>query len=304
MKRDTEKNPLVSISIITYNQIGFVKETLESALEQDYDNLEVVVADDGSTDGTSEIILQYAEKYPGRLVPIVGGPNLGITGNSNRALKACKGKYVAFQGGDDVLLNKKISTQVEWMERRKNYVISYHDVEVFDSESGNLLWTWFEKFKPRVGDAGTVIKHGTFMPATSVMIRREKCSNLYFDSRIKIASDWLFWIDVLANTEMMIGPIEEVYARYRRHGNNVTSVSKHFFQEILDTLDIVKNRYPNYANYCKSRRSFIHLQEAKNRFSNEKKLACSLVFESLRPRNGFGFFGLATWLRKIFGLRV
>jgi len=80
---DTNNQPLVSIHIITYNQIDFIHDTLTSALEQDYENLEVVVADDGSTDGTAEVILEYAKKYPNRLLPLVGGPNLGITGNSN-----------------------------------------------------------------------------------------------------------------------------------------------------------------------------------------------------------------------------
>ena len=127
--------PLVSILIISFNQEAFIEEALKGALEQDYENLEVVVADDGSTDRTPDIILSYADRYKGRLVAIVGKPNLGITGNSNRGLSLCKGKYIAFQGGDDVFLPGKISAQVDWMEERDSRVLCGHQVEVF-YESG------------------------------------------------------------------------------------------------------------------------------------------------------------------------
>ena len=123
--------PLVSILIPAYNQAQFLPETLSSALEQDYDNLEVVIADDGSRDHSAEVINDFARRYPKRLIPIIGQNNVGVTKNYNRALKHCHGKYVALQGGDDVLLPGKVTAQVVWMEADARRALCGHDVEVF-----------------------------------------------------------------------------------------------------------------------------------------------------------------------------
>jgi prepilin-type N-terminal cleavage/methylation domain-containing protein len=60
-----------------------------------------------AADGTARVVLDYAAKYPKRLVPLVGGPNLGITVNCNRALRVSKGKYIAWLAGDDVSFQEK-----------------------------------------------------------------------------------------------------------------------------------------------------------------------------------------------------
>src|SRR4051794_37262234 len=104
--------PLVSLLVITYNQQDVVEETLASAVEQDYDRLEVIVADDASTDDTPRIISAWAERQPGRVVPVLGRDRRGVVGNSNRGLEAVGGEYVAFLDGDDLLLPGKISAQV------------------------------------------------------------------------------------------------------------------------------------------------------------------------------------------------
>ncbi len=244
--------PLVSVLVVSYNQEDFIEEALRSALDQDYDNLRVVIADDGSTDRTPEFIMAIAEEYPGRLVPLVGGPNLGITGNSNRALEACEGKYVAFMGGDDVLLPGKIRAQVRWMEERPNLVMSYHDLDVFDSESGTTLWIWTDHHTTRSGGAACVVENGTFMGATSVMVRLDLVPDLKFDPRIPISSDWLYWIEVLAISGKEIGFMPGIYARYRRHSRNVT-VTHYLGHERWETLRLVAERYPWLEASCHAR---------------------------------------------------
>ena len=109
------KLPLVSISIITYNQKDFLRECIESALAQDYPHLEIVVADDGSKDGTHEMLHDYQARYPDKFVLRLAERNQGITANSNAAHFACTGKYIAWMGGDDLLLPGKIRRQVEFM---------------------------------------------------------------------------------------------------------------------------------------------------------------------------------------------
>lgn len=239
--------PLVSIHIITYNQIDFIHDTLLSALEQDYENLEVVVADDCSTDGTADVILDYAKKYPGRLVPVLGDKNLGITGNCNRALKKCSGKYIAFQGGDDVLLPGKITKQVEWFEADERRVLCGHQVEVFYegcSKSHKLTSILTKAKGPK-----KLIKYGPPFGATSIMVKADSIPKNGFDERLKMVSDNLFFIECLINGGIY-GYISDVYARYRKHANNFTNNKKPAIQELEKVFEIIKEKYPIYIREC------------------------------------------------------
>lgn len=297
-------HPLVSICVITYNQKQFIHETLSSVLNQDYDNLEIVVADDGSTDGTAEIIIDYAQRYPGKIIPIVGGPNLGITGNSNRGLRSCKGKYVAFMGGDDSFLPGKISRQVEWFEADENRVLCYHNLDVYESESGKTLYFWSEKYRYRNGDARTVIRHGVFFGATSVMIRYPK--NLFFNESISTASDWLMWIEVLENQSGCIGYVDGVYARYRRHLNNITLTGTHHFDDAIATINAINVLAPNkYKWECRQKLAEIYFLEAyKNLLKLNFGKTFSLLFQSVRVCHGFWVAPFLLLVSKVFGLRL
>lgn len=241
--------PLVSIAIITYNQKDFLRECIESCLSQDYPNIEIVVADDGSTDGTHELLEEYAMKYPGKFMLRLSKKNQGITKNSNSAHFACSGKYIAWMGGDDLMLPGKISKQVDYMERHPDCTISYHDLDVFDSNTGKTLYKGSQKVKPREGGLRTYIKHGGFNGACASMVRRDKTPKHGFNELLPVASDWCYWLDSLANGGE-IRYIPEVLARYRRHSGNVTAVKNYIGQNHLDhlnTCNYVISRYPEYS---------------------------------------------------------
>jgi glycosyltransferase involved in cell wall biosynthesis len=250
-KLNEAKMPLVSVHIITYNQKQFIHETLNSVLEQDYSNIEIVVADDGSTDGTAELILDFARQHPGKIVPLVGGPNLGITGNSNRGLLACTGKYIAFFGGDDVMLPNKIKVQVDYMESHPVCSICYHNLEVFDNESGNTLYLFNDVQKPYSGGVAGLIKYGCVNGGSSTMVRKEHIPSHGFDANIPIASDWLLWIETLITSKQEIHYINQVLGKYRRHDNNITKAKLgSYTQGVRDQLATcmkVLYLYPQYA---------------------------------------------------------
>lgn len=235
--------PLVSVHIISYNQKQYIDETLRSVLEQDYENIEIVVADDGSTDGTAEIILDFARQYPSKVVPLVGGPNLGITGNSNRGLAACKGRYIAFMGGDDVFLPGKISSQVKWLEERSSRVLCGHQVEVF-YEDGTPSHPLTKKLRCGVGPKD-YIRYGTLFGALSVMVRANSMPKHGFDPSFQIVSDGIFFTELLmAGGEY--GYINGIYGRYRKHSNNITNQWYRCVDDLSKYPDTIRVRYPQY----------------------------------------------------------
>jgi len=215
--------PLVSILVICFNQEGFIREALLSALEQGYENLEVIVADDASSDSTCSIINDLKRQYPNRLMPILGDVNLGITGNSNRGLLACRGKYIAMMGGDDIMLPRKIEKQVAWLEKDNVRALCGHDVEWIDSQGESLAIKSSDMIPMSSGlGVGGIIRYGPPFAATSVMFRSDRLPEYGFHPNLPVISDWKMWIDIVSK-DGKYGYIEGVYAQYRRHAGNVTS---------------------------------------------------------------------------------
>lgn len=241
--------PLVSVAIITYNQENYIEEAIESVLSQDYENMEIVVADDGSSDRTPQILKAYSDKYPNTFKLVLASKNGGVTTNSNSALNACSGKYIAWLGGDDIFLPGKISAQVEFMEKDLNCNITYHDVEIFDSDTNATLGYLNARFE---GGIETMIQHGCFNAGCATMVRRECCAKEGFNEFIPVASDWLHWVDCLSSGGTILR-LDGVWARYRRHSSNVTSQSKLVNRIIVDKLSTISTiilKYPKYTNFA------------------------------------------------------
>jgi glycosyltransferase involved in cell wall biosynthesis len=244
----------VSIHIIAYNQKHFIREAIESALAQDYPAVEVVVADDASTDGTAEIIAEYERAHPGRVVAVLNRVNRGITANSNSGLRACSGTYIAFLGGDDVLLPGKISAQVAWFAAHPNGVLCGHQVEVFHDDDSVAPYPLSRQLLRGTG-ADAIIRHQPF-GALSVMVRADRIPPHGFDEALPVVSDQLLWTEVVRD-DGEFGFVEGTWSRYRRHGANVTRDPFANLGDVESTLGIVAQRYPQFrgaVRYAVTRR--------------------------------------------------
>jgi glycosyltransferase involved in cell wall biosynthesis len=123
--------PLVSIVTPSYNQAAFLEETLRSVLEQDYEPLEYLVVDDGSTDGSAEIVERYSE----RLAWWVRQENAGQVAALNRGFARATGEFMAYLNSDDTLLPGAISRLVEELERDPELLLVYGDALYTDEHS-------------------------------------------------------------------------------------------------------------------------------------------------------------------------
>jgi glycosyltransferase involved in cell wall biosynthesis len=241
--------PLVSVVLPSYNAEDFIVESVESCVGQEYDNLEIIISDDASTDSTPILLKKLKEKYPDRIRLFLQEENLGISNNCNFILKHCAGTYIAFHAGDDVMLPTKIGRQVEYMENNLSCTICYHNLEVFQSKTNETLYYFNEKRKYQ-GDIYTCIMYGAFNGGCSNMVRAEKAPKNGYNKTIPAASDWLYWIETL-NNGGSIDYIDEVLGRYRRHDNNITSQSDDIGQNKLDCLNscnIILSLNPKYFN--------------------------------------------------------
>lgn len=241
------KYPKVSVVVITFNQDKYISDCLNSILEQEYKNLEIIVSDDGSSDRTPYIVRTYQTQFPELFVTNFNVENVGITPNSNKALALCSGKYVAWMGGDDLMLPTKLQRQVEVMESNPSCHLVYHNLSVFATKTGSELHKFNEKHK-HSGGVSKLIKYGSFNGACASMTRMQASPAHGFRSPLLVASDWLYFVDVVGRYGEIIY-IDEVLGRYRRHENNVTAKAAFLPQHKLDhfvSCQILFREYPEY----------------------------------------------------------
>ena len=112
MERKT--TPLVSVVLCFYNEERFLQEAVQSVLDQDYNHWELILVDDGSSDGSVSIAKSYAENYPGKIFYLdhPGHQNKGLSASRNSGIRKAKGEFIAFIDADDVWLPHKLSFQL------------------------------------------------------------------------------------------------------------------------------------------------------------------------------------------------
>lgn len=145
------KSPIVSICCITYNHAQFIRKALDGFLMQEPPTgvsknepwYEILIHDDASTDGTTEIIKEYAAKYPDRIFPLYETENqykkVGTAGIDVFNYSRARGKYIAYCEGDDYWTDShKLQKQVDWMDAHPEYSICFHDFVIRECESAEM----------------------------------------------------------------------------------------------------------------------------------------------------------------------
>ncbi len=136
-----QSNIIVSICCITYNHEPYLQRALDSFLMQETTfPVEIVLAEDCSTDGTRTICEEYATRYPKKIHYICSETNVGAVENEARALRAAKGKYIALCEGDDYWTEPlKLQKQVDFMETHPEYSVTFHRYKIHYEETNKWM---------------------------------------------------------------------------------------------------------------------------------------------------------------------
>lgn len=184
-----ERVPKVSVCVVTYNQEKYIRECLQSIVDQKTGfGFEVIVGDDCSTDGTRAIVQEFAEKYPAIVKPIFHEKNVGPTQNYLTVHKAAHGEYVAHLDGDDFALPGKLQIQAECLDSNQDVSFSAHVVKVIGTET--LIGA--DAHYPTKGSIEDLLKHGTYFAHSSVMYRKK---NEFLHSRGIDLIDYYFYLE-------------------------------------------------------------------------------------------------------------
>lgn len=214
--------PLISIVLATYNGEKFIRQQIESILEQDYDNLEIIIIDDCSTDTTVSIVQEYA-KRDNRIDFVPLKTNLGAVGAFEAGLSRAKGKYIALSDQDDIFDKNKISTMSAELSIHPDFDMVVSDLRLIAEDGAVIsesMWR-FQKVKQRVGKPFHRLIYTNFVTGCSCMFTNRLLKMALPFPRGCIIHDW--WLSVLAASARGGGILllPSPLVSYRQHGVNV-----------------------------------------------------------------------------------
>lgn len=231
-----QTSPILSVCLITYNHGKYIRKALDGIFSQKVNfPMEVIIADDCSTDNTREIILEYYEKYSSIIHLIFQDKNIGPAENWYQLMKSPAGKYIAYFEGDDYWTDPlKLQKQIDFLEQNPSYAISFHDVREIDLDGTTIRKLPIQKLKEDLTLYDLVSTN--FIPTVSAVFRNY-VTDYDFIMQAPIG-DYLLHI-----SNAMHGPIryhKEIMAAYRTNSGVFSSIKKYKQREkIVRTLNIV-----------------------------------------------------------------
>ena len=215
-----------SIVVATYNGERYIKEQIDSIIENMGENDELIISDDGSTDKTIEIINNYMEKDD--RIHFFNGPRLGIKQNFANGIKEAKGKYIFLSDQDDVWVKDKIKTIDKYFEDT-NCNLILHNANIVDEnlvKSGN---TFFEFRNSKSGIIRNIYKN-SYIGCCMAFKGELKEHILPIPNNIEMHDQW---IGILAEKYGKVIFLNKCLIDYRRHGDNVSNMHHYPLKKMI-----------------------------------------------------------------------
>ncbi len=242
-------NPLVSVVVTSYNQKDILSRAIDSVIEQTYKNIEIVITDDGSTDGSQDLINKYVRKYPELIKPVLSDRNQGIPKNKNQGFRVCNGDFITYLDGDDYFFHEKIERELKIFQSDSKLGIVYSNF-AFADEDGTVLnyWNQGHKLIPQGYIFENVFSrdfpHWTLY--RNELIKAEILKNInYYDENIIAFEDWDSRIRMTKNAK--VGYSDYVGSAYVNDPRGISKLEKRqrLIQEmrnvIKKNLDLLDN---------------------------------------------------------------
>jgi len=217
--------PLVSVLMPSYNHEKFVSEAIESVLNQDFDDLELIIVDDASTDTSRQIIQKYA-MADSRVRVILHETNCGIAKTMNDGIAVAKGKFLADTASDDVWMKDKLSKQLAVLESDEDLIV-WTEAEVIDEYGQPMGPTWSE-FRSDLSGKQTgdmfydLLGRWELLIESTMLYKRANLGDIRYDESLKYGNDIKLLLELAAKYEFYYIP--EPLAQYRIHASNTCGI--------------------------------------------------------------------------------
>jgi len=282
-------NPLVSVIIPLYNQKEFVGEAIESILNQSYQNIEIIVVNDGSTDEPSEILKKYKKE-----IKLINQKNKGLAAARNTGIKYSSGEYIQLLDADDFLVKDKIKFQLEFNKSR-NSDVSYCEISSYDNKTGR-------SYPRNLGEVKDMFSHlfnfwYTYpLPVHSLLIKKDVFERFgLFNEDLKAVED-RYYLSKLAFSKIAFDYFEFIGGYRRLHSKNMNKDKIFiientilYYNKIIDEIDdtyfVEKFCYSGYEMMC-ANLTYLYSRRIVEG-TNVKEL---IRIRELLAKNGIKFF--------------
>lgn len=236
--------PLISVCVITYNQVGFIGKALESVLAQQRGsfNLEIVVGDDCSTDGTDSVIEDFFEKAPDLIRFNRRQKNLGMHGNWEKTISDCKGDYIAILEGDDFWCDDtKLEKQLALLYASPRSSLCFTNARVLLSNGEFHPYDYVDKEGRNHTAASFLSLNFNPIPTCSVLFRKTAFNGFPPSYNQSPFADWILHSILIQNGDFVY--LNSPTCVYRQHAGGVWSgiESVKQLKNKLKALRIIKN---------------------------------------------------------------
>lgn len=208
------QQPLVSVALATYNGALFLRQFLDSVLQQSWSNIELIACDDGSTDGTIEILREYQERAPIRI--FLNPTQLGYCQNFSKAISLCQGYWIALADQDDIWEKNKLELLVEGIQ---SHDAICSDAYLMDSSNQITHASLFKHSKVRFPTEFRTACLEHFATGCTMLLTRDFAQTVVPIPPSVSYHD--YWIALQAIRNHGIQVLHRPLVRYRQHGKNV-----------------------------------------------------------------------------------
>ena len=286
-------HPLVSVLVVTYNAGEYICETLDSIKSQTYDNIELIVSDDHSSDETVQLANEWIEKNKERFARTVVlhiDCNTGVSANYNRAVGACRGEWIKNVDGDDLLCDNCVEDNIKYISEHPECKLVFSNVSIFsgsmkkrrmhglffnDEKKKIFQLEAFEQFK--------MLLHSNILPSQSAFIKSEILKSHPYNEDYKGLEDAPMWV-YLTRDGIKAHYFDTCTALYRRAESMTLSSSRFFSNVYFESVQ---------KFFWREKIDYIRKYHLENAYSNCRKELFLMEFVDVFLRNRRTFINKA-----------
>jgi glycosyltransferase involved in cell wall biosynthesis len=265
----------VSVVMPVYNGEKYLKEAIDSILNQTYTDFEFIIINDCSEDNTEKIILEYKDE---RIVYLKNEFNMGISRTLNRGIEISKGEYIARMDADDISLPNRFEKQVAYMDEFKMVGVLGTGIIIFGEGIEEIPYSFASDMQQAKADLffNSSLAHPTVMIRKKVLL----VNNLAYEEEYEGLEDFVLWWRISKFAE--VNSLEEKLLYYRKHLSQVTKTrSKEFYRKYnrfikerlsVFSIDLNDNEYKLLEKYCNGKQELFTYTETITYIKMLKKL--------------------------------
>ena len=254
-----DKKPLVSVIVVCYNAAEYIVETLESVKAQTYKNLELIVSDDCSKDGTSDIVKSWFEKNGDSFVRtelVTIDHNTGVSANYNRAVRACKGEWVKNVDGDDLITENCIQENIDYITKHPEASLVFSNALIFRGKNvRDIIGSCIPEerkcfFDLSAEDQFKSLLHITTLPSQTCFIKHDLLKQFPYNEKYVALEDAPMWINLTKNG-IKVYYFDSYTAYYRKDDSMTNGIDRFFSPAYIESsmLFFWDDMYPNIKKY-------------------------------------------------------